>query len=100
MRIMRLALTGVAVALTGMPVVCIADPAFAASKKGLKGCTGKYQAYQNGECITTTDVNPDRVPSPQYYRSSSKKKTSSNWRDTPIPNQSAQLFRQQPSEET
>jgi hypothetical protein len=52
MRIMRLAPTGIAVAVVGMLAVGVADPAFAA-----------------------------------------KKKQDPNWRNTPIPNQSAQFYR-------
>ena len=75
MRIMGFAVTGMAVALTSVLAVCVADPAFAA-KKGAKGCTGLHQALQNGECVNTTFVNPDRVPntSAQFYRSSHHKK--------------------------
>ena len=78
MRIMGLTLTGMAIALTGMLVVSVADPAFAAAK-GPRFCSGKHQAYQNGECVSTTVENPDHVPnqSAQFYRSSHHKKKSS-----------------------
>ena len=52
MRIMGLA-------FIGLLAVCVADPSFA---KGPKDCTGKYQKYENGECITTTTENPDHIP--------------------------------------
>jgi len=67
------ALTGTAVAITGILAVCVATPA---SAKIPKNCLGQYQKYQHGECINTTEINPDRVPnqSAQFYRSSHHKK--------------------------
>jgi hypothetical protein len=70
MRIMGLALTGAAVALAGMLFVGGADPAFA---KPPKGCSGKHQAMQNGQCVTTADENPDRSLPTSWYRSHSQK---------------------------
>jgi hypothetical protein len=73
MRIMGIALTSMVVAVGGMLAVGAADTAFA---KGPKGCTGKFQKYENGECTTTTSENPDHIPnqSAQFYRSSHHKK--------------------------
>jgi hypothetical protein len=67
------ALAGMAVALTGMLAISNADPAAARIPKN---CLGQYQKWQHGECINTTEINPDRVPnqSAQFYRSSHKKK--------------------------
>ena len=72
MRIMVLALTGMAIAVTGMLAVGVADPAFA-------------QKRQDPNWRDTPIPNQ----SAQFYRSSKK----TNWRDTPIPNQSAQFYR-------
>jgi hypothetical protein len=75
MRIMGTALASVAIALGGMLVVSVAETA---SAKGVKECyaRGKFTAYQNGECVSTTVENPDRTPnqSAQFYRSHHKKK--------------------------
>jgi len=77
MRIMRLTLTGMALAATGMLAICVADPA-AARTKGPRDCKGPHQALQNGECVSTTFVNPDHVTQPcsggSCYRSSRKHK--------------------------
>jgi hypothetical protein len=79
MRIMGHALAGMALAVTGMLVVGVADPTSAAARtKGPKDCRGTHQALQNGECVSTTFVNPDRVTQPcngsNCYRSSRKHK--------------------------
>ena len=70
MRIITLA----ALAL-GMLVVAAAEPSLA---KGPKDCKGQYQAYQNGQCVSTTVANPNRVQQtavdqPFYKRNKSKK---------------------------
>ncbi len=44
-------------------VASSAQPSFAAASKARK-CGGEYQALQNGECINTSFINPDRIPNP------------------------------------
>ena len=79
MRMMRFAVAGTALAVAGMLAVC-ADPASAASSRARASqCTGKYQALENGQCVNTKFVNPDRIPDPcaggaVCYRSSKHKK--------------------------
>ena len=60
----------------GMLVVAAGEPSFA--KNGPKDCKGTYQAYQNGQCVTTTVENPNRVrqtalDQPFYKKNKSKK---------------------------
>jgi hypothetical protein len=78
MRIMRFALAGTAVIAAGMLTV-IADPASAASRTR-SACNGRYQAVQNGQCISTRYANPDRATGGDplggaqvYYRSTHKR---------------------------
>ena len=64
----------------GMLAVAAAEPSFA---KGPKDCQGKYQAYQNGQCVNTTVANPNRerqtaVDQPFYKRNKTKKTNHSN----------------------
>jgi hypothetical protein len=76
MRIMSFALTSSALVVAGMLAVCAVDPASAASAKA-RSCNGKFQAYENGQCVSTRYVNPDRIPDPcgggACYRSGSQK---------------------------
>jgi len=72
-----LTLTALALA---MAVVGATEPSFA---KGPKDCKGKYQAYQNGQCVSTTAPNPNRVQQtaldqPFYKRNKSKKSSGSS----------------------
>jgi hypothetical protein len=81
MRIMGLALTGMAVALTSMLAVGAADPAFAKTAKAAKDCKGTHQAVQNGQCVNTNDENPDRgapYVSSSYRGKSHKKHKTAN----------------------
>jgi len=80
MRIMRFALTGTAIIAAGMLAVSIADPASAASRTKSASCNGRYQAVQNGQCISTRYANPDRASGGDalggtqvYYRSTHKR---------------------------
>ena len=66
MRIMGLALTSTAVALTGMLAVGVADPAFAAKKK-----SAQTAAESRNEAL---ERNPIPNQSAQFYRSSHKSK--------------------------
>jgi len=64
----------------GMLAVATAEPSFA---KGPKDCKGQYQAYQNGQCVSTTVANPNRVQQtavdqPFYKRNKTKKIKHSN----------------------
>ena len=64
----------------GMLAVATAEPSFA---KGPKDCKGQYQAYQNGQCVSTTVANPNRVQQtavdqPFYKRNKTKKTHHSN----------------------
>ena len=70
MRIVGLSLTGTAVALASVLAVGVGEPAFA---KVPKNCSGKNQAYQNGQCVSTTAENPDRSLPTSWYRSHSQK---------------------------
>ena len=81
MGIMRFALAGTALAAAAMLTVGVVDPSFAASssaREKAKQCHGKFQALENGECVATKFINPDRVPDPcgggACYRSSKHKR--------------------------
>jgi hypothetical protein len=74
MRIMSFTLAGSALVVAGILAVYAVDPASAATRT--RGCNGRYQAYENGQCVNTRFVNPDRIPDPcgggVCYRSSHK----------------------------
>jgi hypothetical protein len=76
MKLTNLALTCATLAVAGMVAVCAADPASAAAPRGQR-CTGLHTALENGRCVNTQFVNPDRVPDPcgggACYRSGSQK---------------------------
>jgi hypothetical protein len=73
--------TGAALAVAGMLALCMTDPiSDAQARVKPKDCTGLYTAFQNGECVQTQWINPNRVPSFRNcggglcYRSSRHKK--------------------------
>ncbi len=78
MRTMTFALTGAAAIALALAVSAV-DPASAASPRKAQSCNGLHDAYQNGQCVHTQFINPDRVPDPcaggaVCYRSSHKHK--------------------------
>ena len=79
MRMMQMALSGTVIVVGSILTACIVEPASAAAP-GTKGCTGQYRAIQNGQCVNTRFVNPNRGPSQDftvYYRSKGHKGSSS-----------------------
>jgi hypothetical protein len=88
MRILRFLLTGTTLAIAGVLATLASDPASAAApharakanpaaapKARAEHCVGPYEAMENGVCVHTKFVNPDRVPEDftVYYRSTSSK---------------------------
>ena len=65
----------VGLVFTGMLAVCVANPAFAASKY-TKDCKGTYQSLEEGKCVNHKAENPNRVVqerSSDFYRSTRHK---------------------------
>jgi hypothetical protein len=63
-------MAGVTIVIAGALAVCITNPASAARKPprgpAAQQCSGLYSALENGKCVHTQWINPDRLPGVLY----------------------------------